>query len=105
MLQEKKEKKHEENEERRRLEDEINKDKQIMLERLQNILHNDGTFTKEEVNDYVFKGVFPKKIKKDEQNKNEENNDANNEKEKEEKEEKNNKGKDDNDAFITSVPQ
>ena len=109
MLLEKQEKKKEEKEERRRLEDEINKDKQIMMERLQNILHTDEEFTKEEVNDYVFKGIYPKKMKKDEQNKNEENKDVNNEKETEEKNNKEKKEDEDeyngNNAFITSVPQ
>jgi hypothetical protein len=95
ILKEKKKKKNEENEERRRLEDEINKDKQIMMDRLQYIIKSDGEYTKEEINDYVFKGIKPKKKNKEEQSKSEEN-------EKEEKEENNNNN---NPAFITSLKQ
>ena len=105
-LQEKVDKKNEENEERRRLEEEINKDRQVMMDRLQLILHSDGEYTKEEVNDYVFKGIKPKKKKKEEQNKNEENNDINNEKENNEDKNKENEDEyNDDNAFITGLPQ
>ena len=105
-LQEKVDKKNEENEERRRLEEEINKDRQVMMDRLQLILHSDGEYNKEEVNDYVFKGIKPKKKKKEEQNKNEENNDINNEKENNEDKNKENQDEyNDDNAFITGLPQ
>ncbi len=105
-LQEKIDKKNEENEERRRLEEEINKDRQVMMDRLQLILHSDVEYTKEEVNDYVFKGIKPKKKKKEEQNKNEENNGTNNEKENNEDKNKENKDENNDDnAFITGLPQ
>ncbi len=63
-LEEKKEKKNEEIEERKRLEDEINKDKQVMMDRLQIIMQSDGEYTKEDINNYVFNGIKPKKKKK-----------------------------------------
>ena len=112
QLKEKKQKKDEETEERRRLEDEINKDKQVMMNRLQAIFQSDGEYTKDEVNDYVFKGVKPKKKKKEEQNKSDMNNDENNNQNENENNEKNenNENNDENkkngdNAFLTSLPQ
>ena len=98
LLQEKNQKKKEENTERKRLEEEINKNKQIMLERLQAIMKSEGNYTKEEVNNYVFKGIKPQRKNKEE--KNEENNNNNNEDDK--MDEGKNNG---NNAFITDLKQ
>ena len=68
LLQEKKEKQNDEKEEIKRLENEINKDKQVMLNRLQKIMTKDEEYTKEEVNDYVFKGIKPQKKSKEGKN-------------------------------------
>ena len=91
-----------------------------MMDRLQIIMQSDGEYTKEDINNYVFNGIKPKKKKNDEQNKEEENKDENNEKEnKDENNEKENKGNNEktkegeedngeyngNNAFITSLQQ
>ena len=65
LFHEKSKKKNEETVERKRLEEEINKHKQVMLERLQEIMDNEGDYTKEEINNYVFKGIKPKKSSKE----------------------------------------
>jgi hypothetical protein len=91
MIQEKKKEKNDENDERKRLEEEISKDKQIMLNRLTYIMQSGGGYTKEEVNNYVFKGIKPQKKKK-ENNNNHSNKDKTSEKKNKE------------DAFLTSLP-
>jgi len=65
LLQEKNQKKKDAYEERRRLENEVNKDKQIMLDRLQNIMQSDKDLSKEDINNFVFKGIKPENKKKD----------------------------------------
>ena len=97
LLKEKQQQKDEENEERRRLEDKINKDKTIMMDRLQMIFQSDGDYSKEEINDFVFNGVKPKKNQKKEQNKNVENNAENNA--------ENNEDNNGEKAFLTGLPQ
>ena len=63
LMKEKKEKEYEENAQKRKIKEEIIKDKQIMMERLKNIMQSGEEYTKEEVNDYVINGIKPK-IKK-----------------------------------------
>ncbi len=79
------------------------KEKQIMMERLEYIMKSDGEYSKEEINDYVFKGIKPKKKKKEDQNKIEENNEVNNDKNENEEEAENNNNN--GNAFITSLKQ
>ena len=62
-MKEKKEKENEENAQKKKIKEEIVKDKQIMMERLRDIMKNGEGLTKEEINDYVLDGVRPK-IKK-----------------------------------------
>ena len=62
-----------------------------MMDRLNLILRSNEEYTKEEVNNFVFKGIKPKRKKLDEQ--------------KEEDKEKKDKDLNDNNAFITSLPQ
>ena len=59
-MKEKKEKENEENAQKRKIKEEIIKDKQTMMERLRDIMKNGEGFTKEEINDYVLDGVKPK---------------------------------------------
>jgi hypothetical protein len=63
LMKEKKEKENEENAQKRRIKEEISKDKLMMMERLKNIMQSGEEYTKEEVNDYVINGIKPK-IKK-----------------------------------------
>ena len=68
LLQEKDQKKKDAYEERRRLENEVSKDKQVMLDRLQNIMQSDKELTKEDINNFVFKGIKPDGSKKKDDN-------------------------------------
>ena len=70
LLKELKEKKIEEKVEQRKLKEEIHKDKQAMMERLKEIMGGYEIFTKDEINNYVFYGIKPKKNKRDEINRN-----------------------------------
>ena len=63
LMKEKKEKENEENAQKKKIKEEIIKDKQIMMERLRDIMQSREEFTKEEINNYVLDGVKPK-IKK-----------------------------------------
>ena len=66
LYNELKEKKFEELAEQRKMKEEINKDKQVMMERLKEIMNNNQKYTKDEVNDYVLNGIKPGKKKNDE---------------------------------------
>ena len=66
------------NMERQKLEEELNEEKQVMLNRLSKFLHSDKDHTKEEVYKYVFDGIKPAdKDEKKEDNNNENENDYN----------------------------
>ena len=70
LFKELKEKKIEEKIEQRRMREEIQKDKQTMMERLQEIMGENEIFAKDEINDYVLYGIKPKKNKKEVINRN-----------------------------------
>ena len=79
LIDEKKEKQNEEKEEIKRLQEEINKDKLVMMNRLQTILTSDNEYTKDEVNNYVFKGIRPHKKTKEDKSQESNDNDNDNE--------------------------
>ena len=101
FLKEKKEKENEDNIQKKKIRDEINRDRQSMLERLKEILKSREEYTKEEINEYVLNGTMPKSKKKADRLKK---NLSSNEHSTIEKKEK-----DDDyggeEAFITSVPE
>jgi len=66
------------NMERQKLQEELNEEKQVMLNRLSKFLHSDKEHTKEEVYKYVFDGIKPAdKAEKKEDNNNENENNYN----------------------------
>ena len=69
LIKEKKEKEIKENNEKRKIKEDIIKDKQIMMERLKDIMNCGQEFTKDEVNDYVLNGIKPKIKTKEDENK------------------------------------
>ena len=58
-------------EERRKIENEMNNKKVVMMDRLRKVMKSDEYFTKDEIIDYVFHDIKPNSHKNDENNDNE----------------------------------
>ena len=101
LLLEKKEKELEENAQKRKIKEEITKDKQIMMERLKDIRNSGEEYTKEEVNEYVLNGIKPKTKKKEDKKKKSPDKDN---KKNDDLKENENEG-DYEEAFITELPE
>ena len=102
IIKEKKEKEIEEKAEKKKIKDEINKDKIAMLERLKEIMKSGEDYSIDEINEFVLNGINPKSKKKDYKNKTF----SNSVPKKSPKKENGDEYEYDRDqAFITSVPE
>ena len=61
LIKEKREKENEDNAQKRKIKEEVEKDKIIMMERLKEIMKNRDQYTKGEINNYVLTGILPRK--------------------------------------------
>ena len=104
ILREKKEKENEEKAEKKKIKEEINKDKQVMMERLKEIMKSGEEYSKDEINEYVLNGIKPKSksMKKYDRNKTFTESVHKRTETKEKEDEDDYEG---DQAFITSVPE